>query len=168
MKKSLLKKIIIAASGLLSLVFACFIKVSAVNTIELGESMKGDRDAGNSNIFTFVSDAASNKMFGLARAFIIIGFILLAISVIYFIAILVLEILKKENLIKKLSLVTKIMQGVIVLSVVFILVAGLDYERIEKGYARETLNISLFGFPFALAFAFSIAPIACEYLVEDK
>lgn len=168
MKKSLLKKIIMAVSSVLSLVFACLIKVSAVNTIELGESMKGDRDAGSSSIFRFVSDASSNKMFDLARVFIIIGFVLLVISVIYFIAILVLEILKKENLIKKLSLVTKIMQGAIVLSVVFILVAGLDFERIEQGYARETLNISLFGFPYALTFAFALAPIACEYLVEEK
>jgi hypothetical protein len=129
--------------------------------------IKGERDAGSSYFLKFLKDAADHKMFGLARTFMWIGLILLVLCSVYFIALLAIELLKKEKLISKLSLPTKIMQFVIVGALLLIIFAGLDNKTIEIGNtAKETLSITLLGFPYAFAFVFGVAPIASEYLIK--
>ena len=167
MKKNLLRKIVMAAGSILALVMVLFVRVSAENTLVLGET-KTIRDAGSSSFFKFLSDASEKEMFGLARLFMWVGFIIMVLSVIYFVTLLVLELMGKEKLINKLSLVTKVFKFVIIGGLVIVLLAGLDKEELTMGdVAKETLSITLFGLPFILSLIFAAVPLASDYLIKD-
>ena len=167
MKKSLLRKLIMAIGSTLAFVMTLFVRVSAENTLVLGET-KTVRDAGNSSFFKFLSDASEKEMFGLARVFMWIGFIVITLSMIYFVTLLILELLNKEKIVNKLSLVTKVFKFVIIGGLVFVLLAGLDKEELTMGdVAKETLSITLLGLPFVLSLIFSLVPIASDYLIKE-
>lgn len=167
MKKSLVEKAVICGSSLLSLLMMFFIKVTATNTLVLGETTT-TRNAGKSAIFTFLNDAKEADMFVFARVMIWIGLILMMICIAYFAFLLVLELIHKEKIIKKLSLVSTVMKFILVVSVMLILLAGLDKNQIViKDLAKETLNITLFGFPWMLSLLFSIIPLSIKHLIKE-
>ena len=170
MKNSLIKKVTMAVCSVLTLIMLLFVRVSATNTLVMGEDYKRVTDAGNSGYFAFLSDAAQDKSFVLARVFMWAGFILVLLCAIYFIALLILFMMGKDKLVAKLNLVTRIAQGVLVFALILVLFAGLDEKSEDKFKDMgivETLSISLFNFPFMLALVFGISPLACEYLVKE-
>lgn len=170
MKNSLIKKVTMAVCSVLTLIMLLFVRVSATNTLVMGEDYTRVTDAGNSSYFAFLSDAAQDKSFVLARVFMWAGFILVLLCAVYFIALLVLSFMGKDKLVTKLNLVTRIAQGVLVFALILILFAGLDEKSEDKFKDMgivETLSISLFGVPFMLALVFGVSPIVCEYLVKE-
>ena len=170
MKNSLIKKVTMAVCSVLTLIMLLFVKVSATNTLVMGEDYTRETAAGSSSFFAFLSDAAQDNSFVLARVFMWAGFILVLLCTVYFIALLVLSLMGKDKLVTKLNLVTRIAQGVLVFALILILFAGLDEKSEDKFKDMgivETLSISLFGVPFMLALVFGVSPIACEYLVKE-
>ena len=170
MKNSLIKKVTMAVCSVLTLIMLLFVKVSATNTLVMGEDYTRETAAGSSSFFAFLSDAAQDKSFVLARVCMWAGFILVLLCTVYFIALLVLSLMGKDKLVTKLNLVTRIAQGVLVFALILILFAGLDEKSEDKFKDMgivETLSISLFGVPFMLALVFGVSPIACEYLVKE-
>ena len=170
MKNSLIKKVTMAVCSVLTLIMLLFVRVSATNTLVMGEDYTRVTDAGNSSYFAFLSDAAQDKSFVLARVFMWAGFILVFLCAVYFIALLVLSLMGKDKLVTKLNLVTRIAQGVLVFALILILFAGLGEKSEDKFKDMgivETLSISLFGVPFMLALVFGVSPIVCEYLVKE-
>lgn len=170
MKNSLIKKVTMAVCSVLTLIMLLFVKVSATNTLVMGEDYTRETAAGSSSFFAFLSDAAQDNSFVLARVCMWAGFILVLLCTIYFIAVLVLFLMGKDKLVSKLGLVTKVVQGILVLALILVLFAGVD-QKVEDKFkdmgVLETLSISLFGFPFMLALVFGVSPIACEYLVKE-
>lgn len=169
MKDSFLKKIVMVICSSLTLIGLLLIRVSATNTLTIGEDFERVTDAGNSSYFTFLKDAAADKSFVLARVFMWVGFVLVLVCVLYFIALLVLELVNKRSLITKLDLVTKIVQGALLAGVILVLCAGFDKKVLDpfEGMAVETLSISLFGVPALIAIASGISTIACQYLMKE-
>jgi len=167
MKKGLLKKIVMAGGSILAFVITLFVRVSATNILVLGDTTT-KRDAGSSTFFTFLNDAKDKEMFGLARVFMWLGFILVTVCMLYFVSVLVLELLGKNKVCEKMSLVTKVMQFVIIGSLILVLMAGVDKEQITVGtIAKETLNITLFNFSWVLSFVYGVFPLASEYLIKE-
>jgi hypothetical protein len=169
MKDSFLKKVVMVVCSSLALIGILLIKVSATNTLVIGEDFERVTNAGSSGYFTFIKDAAADKSFVFARIFMIVGFIIVLACVLYFIGLLVLELMNKKEIITKLDLVTKIMQGVLFAGVILVLCAGFDKKVLDpfEGMAVETLSITLFGVPALIALASGASTIACQHLMKE-
>ena len=168
MSKIMLKRIIMAVGSFFTLIMMFVVNVNATNTLILGDSTT-IRGAGKSSLFTFIGDASKNGMFSLARFFMITGFIMVFVSAFYFITILILEYMNKQEIIKKLSLISGILQFVIVGAVIFILLAGIDKEQIViQGVGSETLDITLFDFSFIVMLLFSLLPVCSNCFLKNK
>ena len=159
MNKLLLKKIVNAGSTILALVMVLLIKVGI--TLKAGNESSSALYKG---YFEFISDASKVDTYSFARVCMILGFVLVCVSVVYFVAILVLGLLKQGKLIYKLNLVTKIMEFVLIGAMIVILVAGFD--KLEYGESGLVTHITLFGFPWVLALLFSAVPFASKYFIK--
>ncbi len=159
MNKVLLKKVVDAAGAVLAFVMLLITKV--------GISLTAGGETSNpfyKGFFEFLSDAKKVDVYGFARVMMWIGFIVVTVCMIYFVAILVLHFLNQHKLIGKLKNITKIVEFVLIGAVFVVLLAGLDKETSALG--NMTQNITLFGFPWALALVFSAVPFASKYFIK--
>jgi len=159
MNKVLLKKIVDALGAVLAFVMLLITKVGVSLTV--GNETSNPVYKG---FFEFLSDAKKVDVFGFARVMMWIGFILVIACMAYFIAILVLHFLNQHKLIGKLKNITKVVEFVLIGAVFVVLIAGFDKETSALG--NMTQNITLFGFPWALALVFSAVPFASKYFIK--
>ena len=160
MSKGLVKRIISAVCSLIVLVMLFLVEVSI--TLTNGKETSTPIKKG---YFEFLSDYKKANMYGAARVMMWGGFILVCLCLVYFVFVLVLDLLNKKRLLKKLYLVTKIVGFVVVLAMLFVGAAGLDKE--EYSFSNLVNNISLLCFPWLCGVIFSVIPALSDYLIEE-
>ena len=160
MSKDLLKKIINVSAAFFALVFVL------VSEVAITLSYKGNTSNPiYKGYFEFVKVYGEVGLYGFGRALMIIGFVLVVLCLVYYIGVLVLSLLKRDKIIKKLALANKIVDLVLIGSLVLVLISGFD--KYEIGTSGMVNHISLFSWSWVLALVFSAVPVASKYLIKE-